>query len=76
MYFIATTYTCGNLSFNILNLFRKKVKKKKKKKLSQKRSSCKVFCKMKYLLCKVTKLDNLQMVKPLATIFAKLFSSS
>ena len=66
MCFTATTYTCGNLSFNILKLFRPK----NKKRLSQKRSSCKVFYKMKYLFCKATKLDNLQMVEPLATIFA------
>ena len=65
MCFTATTYTCGNLSFNLLKLFRQK-----EKKLSQKRSSCKVFCKMKYLFYKTTKFDNLQMVEPLATIFA------
>ena len=52
-----TTTTCVNLSLNIFKLFRQK----EKKKLSQKRSSCKVFCKMKYLFCKATKLDNLQM---------------
>ena len=65
MCFTATTYTCGNLSFNLLKLFRQKGKKK----LSQK-SSCKVFCKMKYLFYKATKLNNLQMVEPLATRFA------
>ena len=64
-----TTTTCVNLSLNILKLFRQK-EKRKKKRLSQKRSSCKVFCKMKYLFCKATKLDNLQMMEPLATIFA------
>ena len=66
-----TAITCGNLSLNILKLFWHKEKKKtKKKRLSQKRSSCKVFCKMKYLFCKATKLDNLQIMEPLATIFA------
>ena len=64
-----TTTTCVNLSLNILKLFRQK-EKRKKKRFSQKRSSCKVFCKMKYLFCKATKLDNLQMMEPLATIFA------
>ena len=59
-----TTTTCVNLSLNILKLFRQK-----KTKLSQKRSSCKVFCKMKYLFCKVTKLDNLKTMEPFATIF-------
>ena len=72
-FFISLTYftttKCGNLSFNILKLFRQK-KKKKKLRLSQKRSSCKVFCKMKYLFCKTTKFDNLQMMEPLMTIFA------
>ena len=63
-----TTTTCVNLSLNIFKLFRQKGKKKKR--LSQKRSSCKFFCKMKYLFCKATKLDNLQMMEPLATIFA------
>ena len=67
MCFTTTTYTCGNLSLNILKLFRPK---KKKKRLSRKRSSCKVFCKMKYLFYKATKLNNLQMVEPLATRFA------
>ena len=71
MCFTTTTYTCGNLSLNILKLFWHKEKKKtKKKRLSQKRSSCKVFCKMKYLFYKATKLNNLQMVEPLATRFA------
>ena len=60
-----TATTCVNLSLNILKLFRQK----EKKKLSQK-SLCKGFCKMKYLFCKATKLDNLQMMEPLATIFA------
>ena len=60
-----TTTTCVNISLNILKLFRQK----EKKKLSQK-SLCKVFCKMKYLFCKATKLDNLQMMKPFTTIFA------
>ena len=61
-----TTITCVNLSLNILKLFWQK----EKKKLSQKRSSCKVFCKMKYLFFKATKINNLQMMEPFATIFA------
>ena len=60
-----TATTCVNLSLNILKLFRQK----EKKMLSQK-SLCKVFCKMKYLFCKATKLDNLQMMEPFATTFA------
>ena len=64
-----TTTACINLSLNILKLFRQK-EKEKEKRLSQKRSSCKVFCKMKYLFCKATEFDNLQMMEPLATIFA------
>ena len=50
-----TTTTCVNLNLNVLKFFQQK----KKKRLSQKRSLCKVFCKMKYLFCKATKLDNL-----------------
>ena len=66
-----TTTTCVNLSLNILKLFwQKEKKKKRKKRLSQKRSSCKVFCKIIYPFCKATKLDNLQMMEPLVTIFA------
>ena len=61
-----TTTACVNLSLNILKLFRQK----RKEKMSQKMSLCKVFCKMKYMFCKATKLDNLLMMEPLAIIFA------
>ena len=50
-----TITTRVNLGLNILKLFWQK----KKKGLSQKRSSFKVFCKMKFMFCKATKLDNL-----------------
>ena len=53
MCFTTTTYV--NLSFNIFKLFRQKEKKNCHKRGVQ------VFCKMKYLFCKATKLDNLQM---------------
>ena len=59
-------------SINILKLFQEKERKKKYiNRLSQKKkSSCKVFCKMKYQFCKATKLDDLQKVEPLAKIFS------
>ena len=65
MYFIVTK--CGNLSLNILKFFQQK----KKKKGCHKRGVLVIFfCKMKYLFCKTTKLDNLQMMESLAAIFA------
>ena len=79
LFFISLTYftvtKCGNLSLNILKLFRQKKKRKKKRRLSQK-SSCKFFCKMKYLSYKTTELDNLQMMESLTTVFVYLYSSS
>ena len=68
MYFIVTKF--GNLSLNILKLFQQKKIKKKKKGCHKRGVLVIFFCKMKYLFCKTTKLDNLQMMESLAAIFA------
>ena len=65
MYFTVTK--CGNLSLNILKLFQQK---KKKEGCHKRGVLVNFFCKMKYLFCKTTKLDNLQMMESLAAIFA------
>ena len=78
LFFISLTYfivtKCGNLSLNLLKFFWQK--KKKKKGCHKRGVHVNFFCKMKYLSYKTTKLDNLQMMESLTTIFVYLYSSS